>query len=131
MPSRACPSCTSTMRPFQAGKVELDLCGFCRGIWFDAGELEHVLKKKLVGQLDTSQDSSRRCPADKVPLHAAVLHNLRVEVCTTCHGVFLDDGELVALNDGQKITVQAAQKPPRSEQQTKDDVMGWLDSLGA
>lgn len=120
------------MRPFQAGKVEVDLCGFCRGMWFDAGELEHVLQRKLVGALEAAQESSRRCPVDKVALHPAVIGNLRVEVCTTCHGVFLDDGELVALNDGKKVVVTAGapkQQSQRSEQQVKDDVMGWLDSL--
>ena len=121
------------MRPFQAGKVELDLCTFCKGLWFDAGELEQVLQRRLVGTVDATQESSRRCAADGLTLKPAVLGNLRVEVCTTCRGVFLDDGELVALNDGKKVAIAASaeKKPnPRTEAQVKDDVMGWLDSLG-
>jgi Zn-finger nucleic acid-binding protein len=120
------------MRPFQAGKIELDLCNFCHGIWFDGGELEQLLRRKLVGALDDTQQSSRRCPACKTTLHPAVLGNLRIEVCTTCKGIFLDDGELVALNGGQQVKVEAsAPKPPaRPDAQVKDDVMGWLNSLG-
>jgi Zn-finger nucleic acid-binding protein len=120
------------MRPFQAGAVELDLCPFCNGIWFDGGELEQVLKKKLIGTMDPTQQSSRRCPACSIAMNPAELGALRVEVCTQCKGVFLDDGELVALNGGQRITVQGSAKPPpRPQAKVQDDVMDWLNTLGA
>lgn len=113
------------MRPFQAGAVELDRCPFCRGLWFDGGELEQVLGKKLVGALDNTISTSRRCAKCTTPMQPAVLGELRVEVCTTCRGVFLDDGELTKLNGGQKVRVQA-----RDEAQVRDEVAGWLKSLG-
>lgn len=112
------------MRPFQAGAVELDRCSFCRGLWFDGGELEAVLGKKLTGMLDQSLTTARRCAKCTTQLSPAVLGELRVEVCTTCRGVFLDDGELTALNGGQKVRVQ------RDEAQQRDEVAGWLKSLG-
>lgn len=61
----------------------------------------------------------------------AVLGGLRVEVCTKCHGIFLDEGELIALNAGQKIRVgQQHAAPPPPEAKVKDDVKDWLASLG-
>ncbi len=120
------------MTPFQAGPTELDRCPFCKGLWFDAGELEQVLGKKLVGALDQGTASSRHCAQCKVPMRPVTLGGLQVEACTACRGVFLDDGELVALNDGKRVRVQAqAEPPPRTEAQVKDDLMDWLHSMGA
>ena len=121
------------MKPLQAGAIELDRCTFCRGLWFDGGELEKVLNKRLIGELVKPDERARKCPTCNVNLGAVVLGNVQVDACTTCRGVFLDDGELVALNGGQKVRVEAGAPPPppRSDAEVKDDVMGWLDSLGA
>jgi Zn-finger nucleic acid-binding protein len=116
------------MRPFQAGRVELDRCTFCRGLWFDGGELEQVLGKKVSAEVTTGMKTSRNCPACQKPLEPAVLGGLRVESCASCRGIFLDEGELVALNDGKKVTIQQQAPPP--EAKVRDDVTAWLDSLG-
>jgi Zn-finger nucleic acid-binding protein len=120
------------MRPFPAGRVELDRCSFCRGLWFDGGELEQVLGKKVSPQPAPGLQTNRHCPPCKTPMAPAELGGLRVEVCGTCHGIFLDEGELVALNGGKQVRVeqQAAPPPPPTEAQVKDDVAAWLDSLG-
>lgn len=118
------------MRAFDAGSVELDRCTFCNGLWFDGGELEQVLGKRLAAKLDPLT-TSRKCPVCAVGMRAAEVGGLRVEFCETCHGVFLDDGELRALNGGQQVRVQVrdAKPPARPDAAVKDDVMGWLDSL--
>lgn len=134
MTALTCPACTAaTMRPFEVGKLELDRCTFCRGLWFDGGELETALGKRLAAQLTEDQESSRRCPRCTIAMRPAVVAGLRVEFCTKCNGVFLDDGELTAINGGQPVRIQAGEAPPpaRPEAQVKDDVMSWLDSLGA
>lgn len=119
------------MRPFQAGKIELDRCTFCRGLWFDGGELEQLLGKRPAAQLD-ALETSRKCAACSVPMRAAVVGGLRVEFCMTCGGVFLDDGELVALNGGQPVRVLAGeQRPARPDASVTDDVSKWLNALGA
>lgn len=137
MTARTCPGCSVPMRPFQAGKIELDRCSFCNGLWFDGGELEAILGKKLSAVVTPGMSTARACPACKVPMDPAELGGLRVETCSKCRGFFLDDGELVALNGGKAVRIQqqapapAAPKPaPRPEKQVQDDVMGWLDSLG-
>jgi Zn-finger nucleic acid-binding protein len=127
-----CPGCTGQMRAFQAGTLTLDRCTFCRGLWFDGGELEATLGKRPQARLTDGQESSRRCPRCVTPMRPAECGGLRVEFCTRCNGVFLDDGELTALNGGQPVRIQAGQPPPppRPEKQVQDDVMGWLESLG-
>ena len=131
MTAHTCPSCTAKMKPFPAGKVELDRCTFCSGLWFDGGELEALLGKKLPAKLDPDVITSRKCPVDAVSMQAAEVMGLRVEFCTKCHGVFLDDGEMVALNGGKPVRVEAGKAPVRAEAAVKDDVMDWLHKLGA
>ena len=131
MSSRTCPGCSAQMRPFAAGKVELDRCTFCNGLWFDGGELEALLGKKLPAKLDLDVITSRKCPADTLSMQAAEVAGLRVEFCTKCHGVFLDDGEMVALNGGKPVRIEAGKAPVRAEAAVKDDVMDWLHKLGA
>lgn len=122
------------MNPFQAGPVELDRCPFCNGLWFDPAELEEVLGRKLVGKLDETTVTARRCATCHIPMRSVELGGLQVEVCTTCRGVFLDAGELVALNGGKQLRVQTLSQPapPKpSDAQVKDDLMNWLDSMSA
>lgn len=123
------------MKPFVVGGIELDRCSFCKGLWFDGGELEAVLKKPARAQLDEGE-SARACAKCRVPMRPAVLGRLRVETCTNCHGVFLDEGELVALNDGQpvRVTMEAPPKreaaPPVSDARVGESVNDWLKELG-
>ena len=120
------------MKAFQAGRVELDRCTFCRGLWFDGGELEAVLGRKIVPTFTPGQQTSRKCASCAKPMTPAELGGLRVEVCRIDRGIFLDEHELVALNDGKRVTASQQQgaAPPRSEPKVKDDVSAWLESLG-
>jgi Zn-finger nucleic acid-binding protein len=118
------------MKPFQAGKVELDRCTFCRGLWFDGGELETVLGKKLAPTFSAGMQTSRKCATCSKPMVPAELGGLRIEVCRIDRGFFLDENELVALNGGKRVTVGQAPVAARPEAKVQDDVRGWLDSLG-
>ena len=43
---RWCPACTRTLLlPKTHSGIEVDVCPNCRGIWLDAGELEHILRR--------------------------------------------------------------------------------------
>jgi Zn-finger nucleic acid-binding protein len=126
------------MKPFlvQSRKpdvdIEFDRCHACGGVWFDAGEFEAVLGKRPSAKLVEDIDNSRRCPRCAVVMRAAEVGGLRVEFCTQCHGVFLDDGELTAMNGGKPVRVQIDAPPPaRPDAKVKDDVLDWLNSLGA
>lgn len=133
MTALTCPGCSANMRTFKVGQHELDRCTFCSGLWFDGGELQAVLGKRPAATLTEEQQSSRKCPRCTTAMKPAIVGGLRVEFCLTCHGVFLDDGELTALNGGKPVRIQAGEQPPapRAEASVQDDVMGWLNSLGA
>src|SRR4051812_6384942 len=127
---RACPSCSIAMKGFPVGGVELDRCTFCKGLWFDGGELSAVLGKKVAPALDKGV-TARSCAECQVSMTPAQLGGLRVEVCTRCDGIFLDEGELVAINGGQRVTVaQQKQAAPMADGKVKDEMKSWFDSLG-
>ena len=123
------------MKPFRVSGIELDRCTFCSGLWFDGGELEAVLKKPASPKLDEGV-TTRKCPQCGTAMRPAVLGRCRIETCTTCRGVFLDEGELVALNDGKAVRVtmetpQArASAPPVADAKVGGAVDEWLKELG-
>ena len=40
-----CPKCGLDLHTLTKGKVEIDTCFECKGVWLDAGELEQVLQQ--------------------------------------------------------------------------------------
>ena len=88
------------MQVFHAGDVELDRCLFCRGLWFDGGELDQVLGRTLRPE-PMAGTTNRKCAACKTGMATAMLGGLPVETCPTCKGIFLDKGELQTINGGQ------------------------------
>jgi Zn-finger nucleic acid-binding protein len=93
--------------------IELDMCAECKGVWFDSGELELVLKTHQVegiGEflegMSNSPDSrtdekKRKCPVcgrkmDKkdVGKEPKVL----IDTCGRGHGLWFDGGEVVQLS---------------------------------
>ena len=43
-----CPACRSAMVIVEYDDIELDYCTACKGVWFDAGELELDLGENKV-----------------------------------------------------------------------------------
>ncbi|MBI4820758.1 MAG: zf-TFIIB domain-containing protein [Deltaproteobacteria bacterium] len=68
------------MERLVARSVELDSCPRCRGIWFDRGELEQVLDRKLGHPLGR-ETSSSICPRCKNPLTRFRSKNESAAVC--------------------------------------------------
>jgi len=42
------------------------------------------------------------CPKCGMELHEERMEGVAVDICSTCHGVWLDDGELAKLTEGNK-----------------------------
>ncbi len=40
-----CPKCGQKLAPENYGKVEVDVCPSCKGMWLDAQELEQIVQK--------------------------------------------------------------------------------------
>jgi Zn-finger nucleic acid-binding protein len=99
---------------------KVDVCFICEGLWFDAGELEKVIKadakdfkfidvdreeldgKEIVNfkeELDKTECKCPRC-SDGTKLirkeHEGI-RKVNVDVCPKCNGIWLDGGEIKEL----------------------------------
>lgn len=126
-----CPRCSALLRPVQeqtaSGRIELDYCPRCRGVFFDQGELEAVLHLEgtdafsahslLLAEppLSLTPAPLLRCPRGcGLPMSERLLPSvrpnflaaalatghpseLRIDLCPHCAGIWLDGGELAAV----------------------------------
>jgi len=103
-----CPKCRKEpMRPETFEGIEIDRCPVCKGLFFDKGELEAMLAKgegnvadtlgfnAISDAMDAIAAQCPRCDRRMDPMVGAA--NVRMDVCSKCGGVFLDQGELATL----------------------------------
>lgn len=103
------------MISFPVDDVRLDLCPECKGIWFDAGELERCAEKPArkirdtFGAVITARTTeglrgpTRRCPrCEKVMDKERFLGGVWIDRCPDRHGVWLDAGEMHAVYEQMK-----------------------------
>ena len=105
-----CPACRQPLVVVEHEGIEVDWCVACRGIWFDAGEVELLAEKAgrrfVVPALDAAGAGSAasgsprrcpRCPAKMRPQAIPCDPPIQVDLCPRGHGIWLDRGELGAL----------------------------------
>lgn len=80
-------------------------CGTCAGLW-----LSGTTVVRHIGQIprpafvrDKGSQTSLHCPEDQSRLVAVMHHGVEIDACTSCGGVWLDQGEL------EKILLQRNQ----------------------
>ncbi len=107
--ARTCPACAAELLPSRLHGQEVDRCPDCRGVYFDAGELEAVVDlvrlfddvELLEPEIDSAneREPSRdlSCPADGTAMEKLEVGGEVVDRCPECAGVWLDDGEVAAL----------------------------------
>ena len=96
-----CPKCKSVdLRGVTVKKtgVRVDSCRQCKGVWFDAEELESLLDvaaKELEIPLNAEKSVSSSCPRCGKPLfHFQYPQTyVYVDMCKKCGGLWLDAGE--------------------------------------
>lgn len=103
-----CPKCKSNMTEHSvetlSGKVAIDRCEHCSGIWFDHGELD-ILKQDWMSEFLDSGDpkvgekfnkkvdvNCPRCDTLMPSVHDSKQHHIVYEICAD-HGIFMDAGE--------------------------------------
>jgi len=106
-------------------QVELDYCGNCQGVWFDAGELELLLEKAgvdgarsfmdtLLHQPEAGTDEKRRkCPICRRRMKKASIagaSHVLIDGCERGDGIWFDGGEVDHL---VKFLSQGAVVKPR------------------
>jgi PAT family beta-lactamase induction signal transducer AmpG len=101
-----CPKCRADMEQLSHEGVEVDRCTICKGIWFDTGEMEYFRDERAAISIDTGDakigkkgnalDSYQcpRCSGDMVRVVDPKQTHIWYETCSSCHGSYLDAGEL-------------------------------------
>jgi PAT family beta-lactamase induction signal transducer AmpG len=101
-----CPKCRADMELVDYEGVEVDRCSLCKGIWFDAGEIEALTNRNAAAAIDTGDASTGhqhdtmrdydcpRCAGSMESVADPRQPHITFETCTDCQGSFLDAGEL-------------------------------------
>jgi Zn-finger nucleic acid-binding protein len=128
-----CPVCKHDMIVVEYHNIELDYCNNCKGVWFDSGELELLLKSYGLeepkaffdGILDSqevvSSEKKRNCPICGHKMKKTAIGGqpeILIDVCGDKHGLWFDGGEVTQL-----IRRLAGEHPP------KHDSMGHVTSF--
>ena len=117
-----CPKCVGKLQKKLIEEVEVDSCFACEGIWFDAGELERVIKADAVDfrfidvgreefdgkevaefkeELDKKEALCPRCTDGTILVRKEYKgrHPVNIDVCPKGHGIWLDGGEIQELRN--------------------------------
>lgn len=114
-----CPKCNAPMETAKQNRIAVDRCTECKGIWFDCMEAEDLIEtengtsvdigNKLKGmKMDKIRDI--KCPHCNKQMQTVSDREdplLKFEVCTDCHGYFLDAGEfrdMAHVTDAEKAS---------------------------
>lgn len=105
-----CPKCGAAMGQVAYEGVVADRCSDCKGLWFDAGELDTFRDKRLAEEIDTG-DPKRgaelnridrypcpRCSGGMIRMVDAHQPHIWYEQCGACQGTFFDAGEFADLS---------------------------------
>lgn len=122
-----CPKCVGILQTRKIEDIEVDVCFTCEGIWFDAGELEEVIKrdahdytmidvgkedydglelKELHDQLDVKPGKCPRCGELMLQSqYGKSSHTVHVDMCPAGHGIWLDGGEIHNLRKRHLVNI--------------------------
>ena len=104
-----CPKCRADMEQIDYEGTEIDRCTICKGIWFDDGEIDVFGDKQAAAAIDTGNKTTGkqhnvldsypcpRCSGEMVKVVDPSRAHIWYETCSSCHGSYLDAGELSTL----------------------------------
>ena len=132
-----CPVCKYDMIVVEYRSIELDYCNGCKGVWFDSGELELLLKsygleepKTFFNGIFNSQESvssekKRNCPICGHKMKKTAIGRqpeILIDVCRDNHGLWFDGGEVTQL-----IGRLAGEHLPKRD--SREHVMSFLGEV--
>jgi Zn-finger nucleic acid-binding protein len=132
-----CPVCNYDMLVVEYHDIELDYCNSCKGVWFDYGELELLLKSYgleepkaffdgiLKSQETASSEKKRICPLCGHKMKKTAISGqpeILIDVCGDEHGLWFDGGEVT-----QMIGRLAGEHPPKRD--SKEQVISFLEEV--
>lgn len=106
--SMHCPCDNSLLNQGSLGIENLHRCNLCSGT-FIAGNVFSQIRafsamethKRANGSkpfIRRSDKEALTCPKDGKPMHTLMYKNVEIDVCSICHGVWLDSGEFEKIN---------------------------------
>lgn len=100
--------------------VRIDVCGKCKGSFYDRGELAQTIKDRRVSDRLTEAPirgtmSPIACPRCSGRMRVRREWDVEVDVCISCGGVWLDHGELEELESQAVKDLDDEEKRRRKE----------------
>ncbi len=99
-----CPACRQPMIVAERDGIELDCCTVCRGLWFDAGELDLLAERNGLPRAERNlkgfaaadaSERSRDCPRCDRAMEKIWFDPARTLLVDRCaHGLWFDRGEV-------------------------------------
>jgi len=132
-----CPVCKYAMIVVEYHNIELDYCNSCKGVWFDSGELELLLKSQgleepkaffdgiLNSQEAASSEKKQNCPICGHKMKKTEIGGqpeILIDVCRDKHGLWFDGGEVTQL-----IRRLAGEHPPKRD--SRGQVISFLEEV--
>ncbi|MGA2671320.1 MAG: zf-TFIIB domain-containing protein [Dehalococcoidia bacterium] len=132
-----CPVCRHAMIVVEYRNIELDYCHSCKGVWFDSGELELLLKSQGLeepkaffegifnSQEAASSEKKRKCPICGRRMEKTAIGGqpeILIDVCRDNHGLWFDRGEVAQL-----IKSLAGEHLPKHH--PREHVIGFLKEV--
>ena len=132
-----CPVCKKDMFVVEYKQIELDYCHTCKGVWFDAGELELLLE--TAGWKDAGQalgdvlrlpealtsEIKRRCPICRINMKKVIIGGkpgVMIDACIRHDGLWFDGGEVTDL-----IKIVSAHSPVKKE--SESEIIAFLKAV--
>jgi hypothetical protein len=118
-------------------QVELDYCHSCKGVWFDAGELDLLLEaaglkhvRQTLGDVlrlpeALTSERKRRCPICNINMKKVKIGGetgVMIDACIRHDGLWFDGGEVADL-----IKIISARSTVKRE--TESEIMGFLKDV--
>lgn len=118
-------------------QVELDYCHSCKGVWFDAGELDLLLEaaglkhvRQTLGDVlrlpeALTSERKRRCPICNTNMKKVKIGGetgVMIDACIRHDGLWFDGGEVADL-----IKIISARSTVKKE--TESEIMGFLKDV--
>ena len=132
-----CPVCRKDMFVVEYKQIELDYCHSCKGVWFDAGELDLLLEaaglkhvRQTLGDVlrlpeALTSERKRRCPICNINMKKVKIGGetgVMIDACIRHDGLWFDGGEVADLI--KIISVRSTVK-----KETESEIMGFLKDV--
>ena len=132
-----CPVDKKDMFVVEYKQIELDYCHICKGVWFDAGELELLFEaagikdaRQTLGDVlklpeAQTEEKKRKCPICSINMKKVKIGGetgVMIDACIRHDGLWFDGGEVADL-----IKIISAQSTVKKE--TESEIMGFLKDV--